>query len=170
MLCLLNLNLPFANTDRSDSVSDQHSIFLHPSEQMGALVGAMGAFLPSLYSHPKILKNTSSWTLLLKRLCPLPSQPKEEVQVLLRPNHFSAEPGEGSGIQAAHRVITFFTLFLILQSCTGCWVLSTAAHYMHCGWPIAKRNLQCNPNLSIETPSSQCSKLAVNTALHSRHY
>lgn len=43
-------------------------------------------------------------------------------------------------------------------------------HSRYCGSVIAKGNLQCNLNLSIEAPSSQCSELAFNTALHSRHY
>lgn len=159
MLCNLNLNLPFANGNGSGSVSDQYFI-LRPPGQMG---GVMGITLPPLDSHPKTLRNgsTAPWKAL--------------------PSAISAEGG-GPGPAGTSPLLSrarrrqwharSSLRYCISHSVTHLpvWALYTAAHYIHCGGVIAKGNLRCNPNLSIETPASQRSELAFNPALHSRHY
>lgn len=76
---------------------------------MGGLLGSDRSNSATVCSHPKIMRNDSTQTPLLKR----PSQLKEKVQLPLGPCCSSAEPGEDSGKQAVHCDIAFLILLHI---------------------------------------------------------
>lgn len=164
-MCDLNLNLLFSNGHRSDSVSDQHFILLRSP-------GQINAFLGSDESN-SVTATLASWAAAL-----WPHASKGAVLSSVRQMRRSRSCWDlTNSRQSQQKAVVFKQLMALCVVPSGThpldlhWFMSplTAVHCIHCGSVIAKGNLQCNPNLSIEAPSSQRSVLAFNTALHSRH-
>lgn len=130
----------------------------------------MRAILLSLYSHPSILSSSTRTQFLKRGALSSVSQTKRSRSCWNLTN----------SQQSQEKAVVFQQLMALLHC--SFWYTSPGLgpvhepfkqqyqHGRYCGSVSAKGNLQCNPNISIEAPSSQCSELAFNTALHSRNY